>query len=641
MRLFVLFLFYALILNSYVSNVDKQHVISNIIVKNGGFENGKANWTSAGTPTTYAVQTSTILTGGYTMSFDAADADDAFYQSGIALDEGMRGQNLVLAFKQKGGDANLTVQVLDNSSNILLEEVLAVQATSKDVVLNFTTGTAATSLTVKIIATADAAVGYFDDFFVLPASRVNISQVDQASFWGSVLWPGVADCYWTDTSATFEGYDADANCTSPTGANLRGRAEAPATKIPGIKFTNLPRGKYLIIAKGYFMGLESSGTASECAYRFSDGTNVTSPNTIRLKAGSAAIGIGGGSLIGEIAYTTAQSSVTIQIQYAMTGGDSCGIDNDTSGYQETEISVYRFPLDSETAYSAQVDNNIVYQEWNNKANCTFVETDGTVMTDGDCNAATRTIGSATFGNDNYELTKTLPAGTYSIHADGAFQASYSGSATNCVFTVTDGTTTIGTSRAYAGVTAVNDFTTGPAGVITYDGQVTKTFQVTAERTAGSGSCACSADEATRTCSLTIEPVTQAKPQPELIEQTFKQYDLTVTGTNWTTTRAIGMPYRTVDGTWRLKGNVRGAISSAANNITLTISDVTFKNISNYQQAVIASVRNDATVVTTTQNYANPNASTIYLEGSGTFKQISVSFDVELEAKPSWATGVNH
>lgn len=36
-----------------------------------------------------------------------------------------------------------------------------------------------------------------------------------------------------------------------------------------------------------------------------------------------------------------------------------------------------------------------------------------------------------------------------------------------------------------------------------------------------------------------------------------QYDLTVTGTNWTTTRAVGVPYQTGNGIWRIKLNVGG------------------------------------------------------------------------------------
>ena len=53
-----------------------------------------------------------------------------------------------------------------------------------------------------------------------------------------------------------------------------------------------------------------------------------------------------------------------------------------------------------------------------------------------------------------------------------------------------------------------------------------------------------------------------------------QYNLKVTGTNWTTTRAVGIPYRVFDEAkneiWRLKFNISGTLSTAAASITITV-----------------------------------------------------------------------
>ena len=54
---------------------------------------------------------------------------------------------------------------------------------------------------------------------------------------------------------------------------------------------------------------------------------------------------------------------------------------------------------------------------------------------------------------------------------------------------------------------------------------------------------------------------------------LKQYNLTVTGTNWTTSRAVGVPYQTINGVWRLRGNVSGSISVASATLTLSIDGI--------------------------------------------------------------------
>ena len=110
-----------------------------------------------------------------------------------------------------------------------------------------------------------------------------------------------------------------------------------------------------------------------------------------------------------------------------------------------------------------------------------------------------------------------------------------------------------------------------------------------------------------------------------------QFGLTVTGTNWTTVRAIGIAYVDCGGNWRLRFNIEGTISVATANITLTFGDLTFK-AANFNQATCAWFNNNRAVEAT---YVIPNTATIYYEGSDTFTNMAASGDVELDSKPDW------
>jgi len=108
------------------------------------------------------------------------------------------------------------------------------------------------------------------------------------------------------------------------------------------------------------------------------------------------------------------------------------------------------------------------------------------------------------------------------------------------------------------------------------------------------------------------------------------YNLTVTGSNWTTARAIGVPYRLKDGTWRMTFNITGNVSSATGSITLSVNGVTFKNTTDHYQAVSVSTGAAAGASQTT-----PNTNNIVLSLVSSITVIRTSGDVELENKPTW------
>lgn len=113
---------------------------------------------------------------------------------------------------------------------------------------------------------------------------------------------------------------------------------------------------------------------------------------------------------------------------------------------------------------------------------------------------------------------------------------------------------------------------------------------------------------------------------------IKQVSLQATGTNWTTTSAAGVPYKTVNGAWRLRFNIRGALSVAASTLTLTIAGVTFDR----SQAITATLWNGVNFYPADRAEVTTATGNIELEAASTFDEIMVSGDVELPGKPDFA-----
>lgn len=115
------------------------------------------------------------------------------------------------------------------------------------------------------------------------------------------------------------------------------------------------------------------------------------------------------------------------------------------------------------------------------------------------------------------------------------------------------------------------------------------------------------------------------------EYVSPELDLTVTGTNYVSVRAVGIFYKTTNGTWRMKFNLTGTMT-ATNSRALTIAGVVFKNTTDYYQSV--SSHSNANTVYNTHAYCNPNADTIRYTFSNNTTVIRSSGDVELDAKPT-------
>lgn len=113
-----------------------------------------------------------------------------------------------------------------------------------------------------------------------------------------------------------------------------------------------------------------------------------------------------------------------------------------------------------------------------------------------------------------------------------------------------------------------------------------------------------------------------------------QQALTVTGTGWTPGRSVGIYYQDQNGNHRLKFNIEGT-STSASNTTLSISGVLFKALT--RQALSVTPRGGTPLVM----YAfcdcfSAATGDIFVNSTTNFTTLSISGDVELESKPSWA-----
>ena len=120
------------------------------------------------------------------------------------------------------------------------------------------------------------------------------------------------------------------------------------------------------------------------------------------------------------------------------------------------------------------------------------------------------------------------------------------------------------------------------------------------------------------------------------DHNLKQYDITVSGTAWSTTTAVAIPYQTSNGYWWVTANIVGALSSyGSNNVFgVTVSGFTF--IAN--SAVTAHHQDGQTVNINGQCYTDAG-STIVVVWNGSMNPDSIwgfSFDVRVASKPTWA-----
>jgi hypothetical protein len=486
-----------------------------IALDNSDFEAGNlTGWTNVGG--TASVQGTYVGTGLYALSFDAAADGNYVETSAYTIPSGLLGRNGVVCIRYNGSDSNLELNLIDGSANELSSTPLNSSTGWTDLCVNFIFPASGT-IKARIEAEGDAAIGYFDDLILGDANRTNISQISQTEVYGTKTWATTTSCSWSKTSNDWNAFSADADCDDNARV-FTGRAIADASndgQYPRIRFASLPSGIYKISLYGRPLNTYSS-TGGYCGFGFTDGTTIKSE--FSLYSTSTSDPQDATTYSEFYTYTTARGDTTFSaIADRFSGGGTCSLGASPSTFSALNLVVERFPLTSEIAYRPELTNQIAGVFWENVASCIFAATGG-IMTDADCNLATRTIGSVTSGNDYLQMTvNNLKSGKYLLVAQGSFVTAYASSATDCDFKIYDGTNYVGHAYSYASATSGDAGVPVTSGIFEYASfQPSVTFSVVSTRIGGGGSCNCYASSVNLGCGLMLIPLDQAVPLPNIM-----------------------------------------------------------------------------------------------------------------------------
>lgn len=343
-----------------VSEPDRATMAPRNVLLNPGAENGKVTW--AVSTGSFTASTSTPLAGNASFVWDAT-ASTQTLSTATTTPEWLKGQNAVASCQVRcaSGTCTHTFQPLVGGVAASTTTITSSTTGSPRVTANFIAPTSG-AIGLQFVANADEPSLKIDGCIITRADEWNISQVSQASLYGTLTYPATTSCAWNTTSGSFADFSADADCTaSPT---VSGGISAPATKIPAARALNLPAGNYMVVANGEIG--TTGGVADYRGIRIYDGTTAGAHVTANT-SGS------GGSFLSSIVayfnYTTAQSSVTFSIQGYSSSGSNIRIQNDGT---PLTFTVYRFPSSSEIA--ARVDT--VANSWNgfHDSTCSWART---------------------------------------------------------------------------------------------------------------------------------------------------------------------------------------------------------------------------------------------------------------------------
>lgn len=256
-----------------------------VLNTNTGFEEGLTAWTASGG--TFTLETTAANVGFATQAgaWNPSAASQTLSNDAITVPAGLFGKVCSLSWYYKGGDANLKAQVYDGSSVIAESAAMSTQATySGKQVIYFTCPSSGT-IQARFIASADAALVYFDDVKIGQESLFNV-------FPKSILYKGKHDkeCTWTIAATVDVWGDPanDATCTLTQEKNSGfGTVSTTGAATPGITFTAPETGVVEVCAFGAFI---SNNTNDYTATQLTDASNVQLSQNYTLTSGTASNG---------------------------------------------------------------------------------------------------------------------------------------------------------------------------------------------------------------------------------------------------------------------------------------------------------------------------------------------------------------
>lgn len=306
------------------------------LLTNPGFESGiTLDWSNTGG--TFAATSSNPLVGRQSANFTASATGQSF-QSGLhAIPLGLQGQACVGSMMYVGGDANLTFEVLDNSSNVLASQVLSASSSASVVNLPFLCPSSG-SVQLKVASSASSALLKSDNMFL---GQNTLIATSQASYVGGVITP--SNCS-LNNSAT--GSYTDGVASSCGGFSLVGQASSFGSGSNGsVTFNNLSPGEYFAV----FYGTCDRGNASnnDIFFAATDGSiygpgqklGTTVSSTLQMPC----------VLSGHFSYSTAGSH-TFKVQmYGSASDNPAFIMGGAGGGNGESFSLYRYPAAGQQA----------------------------------------------------------------------------------------------------------------------------------------------------------------------------------------------------------------------------------------------------------------------------------------------------
>lgn len=152
---------------------------------------------------------------------------------------------------------------------------------------------------------------------------VNTAMLSQAQQVGTLTYAPTSGCDWSTASTSFTNYSAQVSCPAPS---VTGSIAAPGTKIPAIVLNNIAPGTYEVTAQ--FEGGRGGSAGSYMAWALTDGTTTSGQNSTYFNTSTFYAPM---TLTGIFTYTTAQSSVTINVQgETQSGSNTAHIFADTA-----------------------------------------------------------------------------------------------------------------------------------------------------------------------------------------------------------------------------------------------------------------------------------------------------------------------
>lgn len=328
----------------------------NLLVDNPDFEAGISTAWTQSSPGTVTARTGTnALFDTTSARFQATGSSQTYKTNGYLVSSGLFGSPCMgmIRYNTTESSNKYSLEVVNDDSEVIGTNTLEATTNPQWGYVTFkcpessaTTNQKTLSLQVK----SSGSAAYIDLDNAHLGSDIRLADISGAQFVGAITITGCA-ANWTTTSTSFAAFSAASSCSYSTA----GSAQAPSTNVPGIKFSSLLPGEYMI----QFEGVIANATSGKNAYvQFTDGTNTARETTSAYANSVAPIAT---SAFQSISYSSAQSNVTLQL-YGKT--DSAGTTNvaGTTALPAV-IKVYRFPTVAETGVRVdqlgwRVDANI-------------------------------------------------------------------------------------------------------------------------------------------------------------------------------------------------------------------------------------------------------------------------------------------